>query len=145
MTTIGSANYEAVGKNALLTLTPSGGSTSTLAAAKTWTIKGGYKVHEEPVCYSDTPRVIHGVFHAEFTSEQIFTTDDTLFAMGFPSTRDVVITGVSTDTDTNSSPGSKTITFSMKASDFERTGPPNADGVVKGKLTGILNARPTIA
>lgn len=138
MTTIGLTNYEMSAKNATLTI-----NSVLMAAAKVWTIKGGFGVHREPVCGTDFKRIIHGAFEADFESESIYVSDDNWGALGFPSTRDTVITVVSVDKDTNSPQNSKTIGITMKVFQFERTGPPNADGIVKAHLKGAVIGLPT--
>jgi len=112
-----------------------------MAAAKNWRYRFGFTAGEEPVCGSDIPRVLHGVFHGEVECESVYVSDDNWLTLA--KARDTVYSVVSTDKDTNSPQGSKTTTMQVKIREFERVGPPNADGVVRAALRGIMTAVPT--
>jgi hypothetical protein len=134
--TVGGANKELVAKFATLSL---GG--VVMAAGKNWTLTWGLKTLEEYVCGSDLPRVIHAGFSGKVTCDAIYVSDDNWGALS--SVRDTTYTLVSTDKDTNTTQGQKVLTVLIKIKEFERQGPPNADGVVKAKLQGTMLADPT--
>jgi hypothetical protein len=134
----GEAGTEFVAKHALLSVDG-----VLMAAAKNWKIKHGLKTHEEPVCGTDIPRVLHGVFHGDVDCESIYVSGDNWARL--TSLRDTPIIVVSTDKDTSAPQGVRTTTSSVKVTEFERQGPANADGVVKGTLKGTMVTEPTIA
>ncbi len=136
--TVGAAGTEFVAKKAVLTVNG-----VTMAAAKNWTFDWGLGVHEEPVCATDIPRVIHGVFHGECECEAVYVSDDNWLALA--SNRDIVYTISSVDTDTQGSPASKTILCTVKINRVRRVGPPNADGVVRCSVRAIMTAFPTVS
>lgn len=135
---VGEAGKETVAKHALLSVNG-----VLMAAAKNWRMRHGLRTHEEPVCGSDIPRVLHGVFHGEVECESIYVTNDNWGSLA--AGRDTPITVVSTDKDTSAPQGTKTNTASIKVNEFERQGPANADGVVRATLKGTMVAEPTIA
>ena len=135
---VGSAGTEFVAKNAVLSVNG-----ITMAAAKNWRFRWGLGVHEEPVCATDIPRVIHGVFHGEIECESIYVSDDNWGILA--DDRDVVYTVVGTDKDTQIPQQQKVITALVKIREFERIGPPNADGVVRASLRGVMTTDPTVA
>jgi hypothetical protein len=135
---VGEAGTELVAKHAILSV-----NSVIMAAAKNWRIRHGLKTHEEPVCGTDIPRVLHGVFHGEVDCESIYVSNDNWASLA--SGRDTPITVVSTDKDTSSPQGIRTTTSSFKVNEFERQGPANADGVVKATLKGTMVTEPTIA
>lgn len=115
----------------------------TMAAAKNWRFRWGLNVHEEPVCATDIPRVLHGVFHGEVECESIYVSDSNWPILA--DDRDVTYTVVGTDKDTQSPQQQKVITALVKIREFERIGPPNADGVVRASLRGVMTTDPTVA
>jgi hypothetical protein len=135
---VGEAGTELVAKLALLSVDG-----VLMGAAKNWRIRHGLTTHEEPVCGSDIPRVLHGVFHGEVDCESIYVSGDNWAHL--TALRDTPIIIVSTDKDTSAPQGVRTTTSSVKVNDFERQGPANADGVVKATLKGTMVAEPTIA
>jgi len=136
---VGLAGKEAVAR--LATLTVAG---VLMAAGKNWYFKWGPKAHEEAVCGTNIPRVLHGVFHGEVNCEAIYVTDDNWAAIVSIGNLDQVYTVVSADSDTSTVPGTKLETASIKAVEFERQGPANADGVVKATLKGIMTGYPSV-
>jgi len=135
---VGEAGTELVAKLALLSVDG-----VLMGAAKNWRIRHGLTTHEEPVCGSDIPRVLHGVFHGEVDCESIYVSGDNWAHL--TALRDTPIIIVSTDKDTSAPQGVRTTTSSVKVNDFERQGPANADGVVKATLKGTMVTEPTIA
>jgi hypothetical protein len=135
---VGTAGTEFVAKHAVLTV-----NAVTMAAAKNWRFRWGLTAHEEPVCATDIPRVIHGVFHGEVECESIYVSDDNWAILA--DDRDVVYTVVGTDKDTQQPQQQKVITATIKVTEFERNGPPNADGVVRASLRGTMTAVPAVA
>jgi len=133
----GAAGKELVAKKAVLTV---GGSVA--AAAKNWRFRWGLTTQEEPVTGTDIPRVIHGVFHGETECESIYVSDDNWGPLA--DDRDTVYTVISSDYDVATG-ASKVITATIKIREFERLGPPNADGVVRASLRGTMTAIPTVA
>jgi len=135
---VGEAGTELVAKLALLSVDG-----ALMGAAKNWRIRHGLRTHEEPVCGSDIPRVLHGVFHGEVDCESIYVSNDNWARL--TSVRDTPIIIVSTDKDTSAPQGVRTTTSSVKVNEFERQGPANADGVVRATLKGVMVTEPTIA
>ena len=135
---VGAAGTEAVAKHAILSVNG-----VIMAAAKNWRLRWGLSTAEEPVCGSDIPRVLHGVFHGEAECESIYVTDDNWAPLA--ALRDTVVTIVSTDKDTSSPQGQNVITSSVKIREFERVGPGNADGVVRARLSGTMVSEPSVA
>lgn len=135
---VGSAGTEFVAKNAVLSVNG-----ITMAAAKNWRFRWGLTVQEEPVTATDIPRVLHGVFHGEIECESIYVSDDNWGILA--DDRDVVYTVVGTDKDTQIPQQQKVITALVKIREFERNGPPNADGVVRASLRGTMTAIPAVA
>jgi len=135
---VGEAGTEFVAKHAILSVDG-----ILMGAAKNWRIRHGLRIDEEPVCGTDIPRVLHGVFHGEVDCESIYVANDNWAHL--TRLRDTPIIVVSTDKDTSAPQGVRTTTSSIKVSDFERQGPANADGVVKATLKGIMVTEPTIA
>ena len=133
---VGESLTEFVAKHAILSVNG-----VTMAAAKNWRYRFGFTTGEEPVCGSDIPRVLHGVFHGEVECESVYVSDDNWLVLS--KSRDTVYSVVSTDKDTNLPQGQKTTTMQVKIREFERVGPPNADGVVRAALRGIMTAVPT--
>jgi|SRR5271157_1496083 len=133
---VGAAGKEAVARLANLTVNG-----VVMAAGKNWKFKWGQKGHEEPVCGTNIPRVLHGVFHGDASCEAIYVTDINWAALVAQANLDTVYTVISADQDTTS--GSKILTATVKTLDFERNGPPNADGVIKATLTAVMTAYPT--
>lgn len=135
---VGEAGTELVAKHAILSV-----NAVIMAAAKNWRIRHGLRVHEEPVCGSDIPRVLHGVFHGEVECESIYVSNDNWASL--VSGRDTPITVVSTDKDTSAPQGVRTTTSSIKVNEFERVGPANADGVVRATLKGVMVTEPAVS
>jgi hypothetical protein len=135
---VGAPGKEFVAKHAILSV-----SGAVMAAAKNWRVRWGLSTQEEPVCGSDIPRVLHGVFHGEVECESIYVSDDNWAALA--ALRDTPVTIVSTDKDTSTPQGQKVVTSSVKIREFERVGPGNADGVVRGRLSGTMVSEPTVA
>jgi len=135
---VGEAGTEFVAKHAVLTVNG-----VTMAAAKNWRFRWGLGVHEEPVCATDIPRVLHGVFHGEVECESIYVSDSNWPILA--DDRDVTYTVVGTDKDTQSPQQQKVITALIKVREFERIGPPNADGVVRASLRGVMTTDPAVA
>jgi len=135
---VGESGTELVAKWALLTIDG-----VFMGAAKNWRIKHGLRTLEEPVCGTDIPRVIHGVFHGEVDCEAIYVSNDNWAAK--TKLRDTTVTIVSTDKDTSAPQGTRTTTLLVKISEFERQGPANADGVVRAVMKGTMVAEPAIA
>ena len=135
---VGASGKEFVAKHAILSV-----SGAVMAAAKNWRVRWGLTVQEEPVCGSDIPRVLHGVFHGEVECESIYVSDDNWAALA--ALRDTPVTIVSTDKDTSTPQGQKVVTSSVKIREFERVGPGNADGVVGGRLSGTMVSEPSVA
>jgi hypothetical protein len=136
---VGLAGKEAVAR--LATLTVNG---ILMAAGKNWRFKWGPKGHEEGVCGTNIPRVLHGQFHGEVECEAIYVTDDNLAAIVSIGNLDQIYTVISADSDTSAAPGTKVETATIKVIEFERQGPANADGVVKATLKGIMTAYPMV-
>ena len=136
---VGLAGKEAVAR--LATLTVAG---VLMAAGKNWYFKWGPKGHEEAVCGTVIPRVLHGVFHGEVQCEAIYVTDDNWAAIVSIGNLDQVYTVISADSDTSATPGTKVETATIKVTEFERQGPPNADGVIRAILKGIMTGYPTV-
>jgi hypothetical protein len=127
---------EFVAKHAVLTVDD-----KVMAAAKNWRYRYGLTTQEEPVCGTDIPRVLHGVFHGEVECESIYVSDDNWRAMA--SQREKIYTVISTDKDTSDPQGETVVTMLVKIREFERAGPANADGVVRATLRGVMTAVPT--
>lgn len=136
---VGLAGKEAVAR--LATLTVNG---VLMAAGKNWYFKWGPKGHEEAVCGTTIPRVLHGVFHGEVQCESIYVTDDNWAPLVSQANLDTVYTVISVDSDTSVSPGTKVDTATIKITEFERQGPANADGVIKATMKGIMTTYPTV-
>ena len=113
-----------------------------MAAAKNWRYRYGFTTQQEPVCNTDIPRVLHGVFKGEVECESIFVSDDNWQALHH--NRDVVYTVVSTEKDTNNPQGTRITTMTVKLNEFERTGPANADGVVRAAARGVMTDLPVV-
>jgi hypothetical protein len=135
---VGTAGTEFVAKHAVLTVAG-----VTMAAAKNWRFRWGLKTDEEPVCATDIPRVIHSTFHGEVECESIYVSDDNWAILA--DDRDVTYTVVGTDKDTQTVQQQKVITALVKIREFERIGPPNAEGVVRAALRGTMTAVPAVA
>jgi hypothetical protein len=134
MVTTGAAGTEMVAKKAVLQV-----NAVTIGAAKNWTFKFGYTIHKEPVCGTTIQRVIHGVFDGDCECEEVYVSDDNFKAL--VANQDTTYTIVSTDSDVSSA--TKVCTMVVKLSEFERRGPPNADGVIRAMLKGTMTAFPT--
>jgi hypothetical protein len=135
---VGASGKEFVAKHAILSV-----NSIIMAAAKNWRTRWGLSTQEEPVCGTDIPRVLHGVFHGEVECETIYVSDDNWAALA--ALRDTPVTIVSTDKDTSVPQGQKVNTASVKIREFERVGPGNADGVVRARLSGTMVSEPTSA
>jgi len=140
---IGEPLKEIIAKQAKLYITV-GGTRYFFAAAKNVRVIWRYNPIEEPVCGSQIPRVLTGVFHGEFEPEWIYTTD-ALLTLNQPDASFEVpnVTVELEDRDVRSPPVLKKITFTCKIFDLERVGPANADGVVRLRGRGILTSAPT--
>jgi len=134
MVTTGAAGTEMVAKKAVLQV-----NAVTIGAAKNWTFKFGYTTIIEPVCGSPIPRVLHGVFKGDCECEEVYVSDDNFKAL--VANQDTTYTIISTDSDVSSA--TKVCTMVVKLNEFERRGPPNADGVVRAMLKGEMTAFPT--
>jgi len=135
---VGASGKEFVAKHATITL-----NSILMAAGKNWRFRWGLATPEEPVCGSDIPRVIHATFHGDVECEAVFVSDENWAAL--VDDRDTVYTIIGTDTDTEGSPNTKTITTTVKFSQFERVGPPNAEGIVRAFVRGTMTAVPSVA
>lgn len=135
-TTIGAAGKEFVARLAILQI-----NSITIGAAKNWKFHWGNPTVKEPVCGSDIQRVLSGAFAGECDCEMLYVSDDTVLALS--SNLDTVYTIIGTDYDNASSPSSKAITCAVKFDDFERNGPPNANGVVRLSVKASMVSRPT--
>jgi len=138
MSEVGAPMTEFVAKHAILKV-----NNVTMAAAKNWRYRYGFTTQREPVCNTDIPRVLHGVFKGDVECESIYVSDDNWQALHH--NRDVVYEVVSTDKDTNSPQGTRTTTLKVKLNEFERTGPANADGVVRAACRGEIVDVPVIS
>jgi hypothetical protein len=136
---VGLAGKEAVARLATLTV-----ASVLMAAGKNWRFKWGQKTHEEGVCGTNIPRVLHGQFHGEVECEAIYVTDDNWAPLVSIGNLDQVYTVVSADSDTSATPGTKVQTANIKTLEFERQGPANADGVVKATLKATMVGYPTV-
>jgi hypothetical protein len=114
----------------------------TMAAAKNWRYRYGFTTQQEPVCNTDIPRVLHGVFKGEVECESIYVSNDNWQDLHL--NRDVVYTVISKEKDTNSPQGTRTTTMTVKLNEFERTGPANADGIVRATARGVMTDLPVV-
>jgi hypothetical protein len=129
---------EFVAKHAVLTVQG-----SVAGAAKNWRFRWGFSTQEEYVTGTDIPRVLHGGFHGEVECDEIYVSDDDWAAKA--DDRDTIYTVVGTDKDTQDPQVQKVTTAQIKIREFERVGPPNADGVVRATLRGTMTAVPSVA
>ena|SRR5271157_5394277 len=83
MSTIGTQGKTTTGANAALRIYTTGGSAKLYGTAENWSLREQYKVLEEAVANTNTPMEGTGVYHGEFQSEVILTTDNNNANGGF--------------------------------------------------------------
>lgn len=135
-TSIGAAGKEMVARLAILSI-----NSVTIGAAKNWKFSWGNPTVKEAVCGSDIKRVLHGAFEGTCQCDMLYVSDDTVAALG--ANLDTTYTIIGTDYDTAVSPSSKALNCSVKFDNFERNGPPDANGVVRLSVKASMVTRLT--
>jgi hypothetical protein len=135
---VGDSMREFVAKHAVLSVDG-----TIMAAAKNVIFRWGLNVHVEYVDGTDIPRVIHGGFHGEVQCESIYVSDDNWAAIA--TQRDRNITIINADQDTQTVPGQRVESAIVKVQEFERQGPPNADGVIRAAMKAVMTTDPVMS
>lgn len=146
MATLGSQAETVFGKNVVLTLQESGGSSNTYALAREITIRCGNEPIKEEVLNSEVKIYGTGSFDGSFEIENLYSTDSDLRTISTPESDgqlpSVTITCGKTDT-TAVSPVTKTLTGILKIEQVEER--LRSGQFVIVRATGTVTARPSEA
>jgi hypothetical protein len=114
-----------------------------MAAGQNWKLQWGPKVNQDFVCGTVIPRVTHGGYSGKGTCQAIYVSDDNWGALVSLANLDQIYTLTSFDSDTEATPGTKTLSVQVKIGTFTRNGPSKADGVVTAEIEVVFLSYPT--
>lgn len=113
-------------------------------SAENWTLRGQFKVLEEPVSNSNIPYYGTSTYHGEFDCDAIATTDDDFFALGIGqwpfASGDITTKTAILNYKSEDGTASTTYTFTGRINEFESQ--QRKGEFVRSALKMVLNAVP---